>query len=206
MSFKASLQNFTLNSVFRKLWFCVFAATYVWIKSEVLNTGLWNCYHLFFLILSIFLCMKSTLAKKIPIILDIDCFSFLKTINENYLKCIPQNSVHCFNCSFVSDVKWWTHVSSMVMNRCKKSALLLWDIAKNSIETSSRRCFCSIMTNAAPILSSAFSCSNFQLICNVQDFLKFLPCLLAYTVLVDSHPILLIAVKQILNNVASSNS
>ena len=128
MSFKASLQNFTLNSVFRKLWFCVFAATYVWIKSEVLNTGLWNLCHLFFLILSIFVCMKSTLAKKILIILAGDCFSFLKTINENYLTCIPQNSVHCFNCSFVSGVKWWTHVSSMLMNRCKKSALLLWKI------------------------------------------------------------------------------
>ena len=55
----------TLNSVFRKLWFSVFVATYIWIKSKVLVTGLWNFYHLFFFILSIFLGMESTLAKKV---------------------------------------------------------------------------------------------------------------------------------------------
>ena len=62
---KASLQDFTFNSVIRKLWFFVFVATYVWIKSKVLDTGLWQFYHLFFVVLSIFLGMKSTLAKKI---------------------------------------------------------------------------------------------------------------------------------------------
>ena len=43
----------------------LFVATYVWIKSEVLDIGLWNFYHLFFIILSIFMGMESTLAKKI---------------------------------------------------------------------------------------------------------------------------------------------
>ena len=41
----------------------------------------------------------------------------------------------------VSGVKWGTHVSSMVMNRLKNSALLLWNIAKYSIATSSRCSF-----------------------------------------------------------------
>ena len=60
-SIEASLQDFTLNSVFRKLWFSVFIATNVWIKSKA---GHWNFYHLFFFILSIFLSMESTLAIK----------------------------------------------------------------------------------------------------------------------------------------------
>ena len=47
---------------------------------------------------------------------------------------------------FVSSVEWWTHVSSMVMNRRKKSTLLLWNITKYSIETSSRRCFCTTLS------------------------------------------------------------
>ena len=53
---------------FRKLWFSVFVATYVSIKSKVLDTGLWDFYHLFFVILRIFLGMESTLVKKITII------------------------------------------------------------------------------------------------------------------------------------------
>ena len=54
--------------------------------------------------------------------------------------------VHCFDSSFVLGVKWWAHVSSMVMNRRKKSALLLWNITKDSIETSLRRSFGFIMS------------------------------------------------------------
>ena len=53
--------------IFRKLWFSVFVAIYVWIKSKVLDTDLWNFYHFFFVILSIVLGMKSTLGKKITI-------------------------------------------------------------------------------------------------------------------------------------------
>ena len=37
----------------------------------------------------------------------------------------PPLSVHYFDCSFISGVKWWIHVSSMVMGRRKQSALLL---------------------------------------------------------------------------------
>ena len=50
----ASQQDFSLNSFFRKLWFSVFVATYFGIKSKVLDRGLLNFYHLFFVILSIF--------------------------------------------------------------------------------------------------------------------------------------------------------
>ena len=47
-----------------KFWFSVFVATFVRIQSNVLTTDLWNFYHLFFVILSIFLGIKSTIAKK----------------------------------------------------------------------------------------------------------------------------------------------
>ena len=98
-------------------------------------------------------------------------------------------SIHCFDCSFVSGVKWSIHVSSMVMNRPKKSASLLWNIAKHSIEISSRHCFVLLWLNAAPISHTAFSCLNFQSICDVQHFLKCLPCLLTRALLVDGHQI-----------------
>jgi len=71
-------------------------------------------------------------------------------------------SVHCFDCSFVSGVKWWTHVSSMVMNRRKNSALLLRNIAKHSIETSSRRCFCSIVSKRGTHLAHSCLISKFS--------------------------------------------
>ena len=51
--------------IFRKLWFSASFAIYVWIKSKLLDTGLWNFYHLFFVILLIFLGTESNLAKKI---------------------------------------------------------------------------------------------------------------------------------------------
>ena len=86
-------------------------------------------------------------------------------------------------------MKWWTHVSSMVMNRREKSALLLWNIAKPLIKTFSRLCYCSLWANAAPILRKAFSITNFQSIYDKQHFLKCLPCLLARALLVDGHPI-----------------
>ena len=65
VSINNSLQDFTLNFVFLKFWFSVFIATNVWIKSKVLDTGLWNFYHLFFVILSVLVDMKNTQAKKI---------------------------------------------------------------------------------------------------------------------------------------------
>ena len=64
--------------------------------------------------------------------------------------------VHCFDFSFVSGVKWWTYVLSMVMNRRRKSALLLWNFAKDSIETASRRCFCSIERKRGTHLAQSF--------------------------------------------------
>ena len=74
-------------------------------------------------------------------------FVFLKIINENYSMCISKNwcrdlasrwnclhllwsqfspLVHFFDCSFISGVKWWTHISFMVMNRRNKSALFFY--------------------------------------------------------------------------------
>ena len=55
----ASLQDFTLKSVLRKLWFSVFVATYVWMKSKVLDVGLRNVFHLFVVKLLIFLLWKA---------------------------------------------------------------------------------------------------------------------------------------------------
>ena len=75
-------------------------------------------------------------------------------------------SVHCFDCSFVSGVKWWTHVSSQVMNRRKKLSLLLYNIAKHSIETSLRRCFCSIVSKRGTHL--AYSSLMFEFSVNIQ--------------------------------------
>ena len=63
---------------------------------------------------------------------------------------------------FVSGVKWLAHISSMVMNRRKKSALLLWNIAKHSIETSSRRCFCSIVSKRGTHLVHSFLMFKFS--------------------------------------------
>lgn len=76
-------------------------------------------------------------------------------------------SVNCFNCSFVLCVKWWTRLY-----------LWLW-INANA--------FVSLLVNAAPILRSAFSCSDFQSTGDVLHFLKCLPCLLAHALSVDGH-------------------
>ena len=70
-------------------------------------------------------------------------------------------SVHCFDYSSISVEKWWTHVSYMVMNRCQKSALLLWKIDKHSIETFSRRCICSIVSQRGTLLAHSFHMSKF---------------------------------------------
>ena len=45
-----------------------------------------------------------------------------------------------------------------------------------------------LWANAAPILRTTFSCSNFQSICDVHHFLKCLPCLLVRALLGDGHP------------------
>ena len=71
-------------------------------------------------------------------------------------------SVHCFDCCFVSDVKWWIHVSFMVMNGRKKSALFLWNVAKHSIGTFSRRCFCYIVSKCGKHLAHSLLMSKFS--------------------------------------------
>lgn len=64
---------------------------------------------------------------------------------------------------FFSSVKWWTHVSSMVMNRRKSSALFRQNIAKLPIETFSPRYFCSIMSKRSTIVHKAFSYPLFEI-------------------------------------------
>ena len=60
------LLRFTNNEFKAKISFpqvvilSVFVATYIWIESKVLDTGIWNVYNLFSFILSIFLGMEST--------------------------------------------------------------------------------------------------------------------------------------------------
>lgn len=41
----------------------------------------------------------------------------------------------------------------------------------------------------APILHTVFSSRNFQSICDVKQFLKYIPCLLAHTLSNNGHPI-----------------
>ena len=42
-------------------------------------------------------------------------FSAPKSIQKSIVWSQGLKNVHCFNCFFVSDVKWWTHASSMVI-------------------------------------------------------------------------------------------
>lgn len=57
---------------------------------------------------------------------------------------------------FVLGVKWWTIVSSNIFKRCKNSALLLWNLAKHSIETSLWHCFCSSLSKCSTHLAHNF--------------------------------------------------
>ena len=91
-------------------------------------------------------------------------------------------SVRCFDCSFVSDVKRWRRVSSVIMNRRKNSTQLGRNIPKNLIETPPRRCFCSI-------LRTCFSCSNFHSTFDAVHFVKCFPYLLVRALSVNSHSI-----------------
>lgn len=70
-------------------------------------------------------------------------------------------SAHCFDSSFVSGVKC-SHVSSLVMNRCKTLPLLLWNTTKHSIETSSGHCFCSIASKHNTHFVHSFLISKFS--------------------------------------------
>ena len=102
-------------------------------------------------------------------------------------------SVYTFECSFDTCLKWWTHVLSMVMNRSNNSALLLRNTAKHSYKTFPPCCISSIVnkhgTHLAHTPSSCPSCPNFKSICDIQHFLKCLPCLLTQAFSVDDFPI-----------------
>ena len=70
--------------------------------------------------------------------------------------------VHCFKCTFTSGVKWWTLISSMVMNRWKNSSLLRLNIIKHLMETSPRRRFYSTVCKRGTHLSNNFLMSKFS--------------------------------------------
>lgn len=63
-------------------------------------------------------------------------------------------SVHCFDHFFISNVKWWIHISSMIMNWYKNFAYCS-ETSPNT-ETSSRHCFCSIMSKCGTHLTHSF--------------------------------------------------
>ena len=71
-------------------------------------------------------------------------------------------SIHCFDSSFVSGVKCWTHISTIVINQRKNVALLQRHKLKHSIETSSGRCFPLLWANVASISCTTFLCPKFQ--------------------------------------------
>ena len=59
-------------------------------------------------------------------------------------------------------MKWWTQNSSIVMNWCKNSAQLRRNIVKHSFETSSRPCFCFIVSKRCTHLKHSFLVSKFS--------------------------------------------
>lgn len=81
-----------------------------------------------------------------------DVFAF-SSANSNLI-------AHAFDYSFVYGVKWWTHVSSMVLHGKWPNTLLKHDTA-----------FRKLWTNALNVLLITFSCPNFQSSCDVQNFL-----------------------------------
>ena len=96
-------------------------------------------------------------------------------------------SVHYFDRSFMSGVKWWTHVSFMVINWPKNLTLLWQNIAKHSIETSSRRGLRSIMSTRT--FNLAYNFLMFKFSAKIRCMLKCLPCLITRALSVDGHPI-----------------
>lgn len=99
-------------------------------------------------------------------------------------------SVHCFDCSFVSCVKWWSYVLSTMVINWRKNSLYYCETSRNTwLKHLHIAVFVQLLVNAASILRKAFSYPNFRSICDVQHFLKCLTCLLALTLLVDGHPI-----------------
>ena len=113
------------------------------------------------------------------IIFAIDGSSFLKIINE---PCTSQNTeaktlpadvcvfgrfgqlstdaVHSMDCWFVSRVKCWIHISSIVTYLRKSSFLLHWNTFKQRSESSTHCCFWSTVIKSASNLNTAFSFSN----------------------------------------------
>ena len=85
-------------------------------------------------------------------------------------------SVYCLDCFLVSNLKWWTHVSSWLCI----DACLRQNIASDAV-------FVPLWANSVRILRTAFSCLNFQLICDLQHFLKCLPYMLTYASSIDDH-------------------
>ena len=127
----------------------------------------------------------------IYILLTVDCFFFLKVINENHptyiyiyiyqktdAMILPPDgtlfaffgakfslSVHCFDYSFVTSVTLdWNILTTLILFHCDQTRHLF--------------------------RKTTFSCPNLQSICDLQHFSIYLPCLPARTLVVNGHPIL----------------
>lgn len=104
---------------------------------------------------------------------------------------MKRSSPSCEPVFLLSPLFWlFSCLGCKVVDRCviydyemaRKFCLLLWNFAKHSIAICSRHCFC-------PSVSNAFSCLNFQIICDVPQSFKYLLCLLAPALSVDDHPV-----------------
>ena len=69
-------------------------------------------------------------------------------------------AVHSADCQFDSEVKWWIHVSSIVIYLRKISFLLHWNSCKQCSKSLMCCFFDRLWANAVPTLSTAFSLTN----------------------------------------------
>ena len=72
------------------------------------------------------------------------------------------SEVHCFDCSLVSGVYQWIHVSSTVTKRCRNSFGLRLKRVKLCSKVAHGCACCPEWVNTAPIVPTAFSCPIFH--------------------------------------------
>ena len=65
-------------------------------------------------------------------------------------------ALHSSDCRFVSEVKWWNHVSSIVTYLHKISFLLPWNSCKQLSESSTRCCFWSTVSKRGTHFEHSF--------------------------------------------------
>lgn len=84
------------------------------------------------------------------IILPADCCVFGRFGRLSPAAC------HSADCRFDSGVKWWIHVSSIVMYQRKNFDLLRVNMSKQLFESSIRCCFCSGVSKRGTYLENTF--------------------------------------------------